>query len=194
MDKTECNEITQTVFDYSAIDTDITIYLKQCAQETRKLLKRTTEDIIKIGQNLLEAKKRLPHGQYVPWLKSEFGISQSTAWRFTQIAQGKDIKKKSFTVNDLVEQISAPGPDAETVVETVVQRSHEHEGIIYRPEKEIQPFEVELMNWDEGKLNPHSAEGLTEKRISRKVAKNRGGVRKCHKKWSIKRNDWIIWE
>jgi len=42
--------------------------------------------------------------------------------------------------------------------------------------------------------NPHSAEGLTEKRISRKVAKKGGGVRKCHKKWSIKRNDWIIWE
>jgi len=41
--------------------------------------------------------------------------------------------------------------------------------------------------------NPHSAEGLTEKRNSRKVAKNSGGVQKCPKKWSIKRNDWIIW-
>jgi hypothetical protein len=41
-------------------------------------------------------------------------------------------------------------------------------------------------------VNPHSAEGLTEKRNSRKVAKKGGGARKCHKKWSIKRTDWII--
>ena len=57
-----------------------------------------------------------------------------------------------------------------------------------RPNPEERMMRAELLCY------PHSAEGLTEKRISRKVAKNRGGVRKCHKKWSIKRKDWIIWE
>jgi len=101
--------IEQTaLFDYANIDTDTTDYLKQNAQETRVLLKRTAEDIIKIGKNLLEAKARLPHGQFIPWVKAELGISQSTAWRFMQVAQGKEIKGKSFIVNDLFKQITAP--------------------------------------------------------------------------------------
>lgn len=141
-------EVMQTVFDYDTLDTETTTYLKQSAQETRVLLKRTAEDIIKIGQNLLEAKKRLPHGQYISWVQTELGISQPTAWRFMQAVQGKEIKKKSFTVNDLVEQISAPSPE----VETAIQRSHQHAGITYRPEKEAYPFEVEIMDWDEGEL------------------------------------------
>ena len=37
--------------------------------------------------------------------------------------------------------------------------------------------------------NPHSAEGLTEKRISSKVRKNAEGVKQCHRKWSTKRKD-----
>lgn len=100
--------VQPVLFDYGDMDIDTTTYLQQNAQETRTLLKRTTEDIIKIGENLMEAKARLPHGQFIPWVKTELGISQSTAWRFMQTAQGKEIKAKSFTVNDLMEQISAP--------------------------------------------------------------------------------------
>ena len=40
---------------------------------------------------------------------------------------------------------------------------------------------------------PHSAEGLTEKRISSKVRKN-AEEQKCHRKQSTKQKDWIIWE
>jgi len=105
------DEVVQaSLFNYSSIDAETTAYLKQNAQETRTLLKRTTEDIIRIGQNLMEAKARLPHGQFTPWVKAELGISQPTAWRFMQVARGKEIKK-SFTVNDLMAQISAPGED-----------------------------------------------------------------------------------
>jgi hypothetical protein len=39
-------ELTQMTFDYSTLDIETTSYLKQNAQETRILLKRTTEDII----------------------------------------------------------------------------------------------------------------------------------------------------
>lgn len=99
------------LFDYSAIDTETTSYLKQNAQETRGLLTRSSEDILKIGRNLLDAKERLPHGEFIPWVKAELGISQSTSWRFMQAAQGKEVKKKSFTVNDLMEQLSAPTED-----------------------------------------------------------------------------------
>ncbi len=90
------NEVSQ-VF-YSDMDADTTAYLKQKAEETRGLLKRTSEDVIQIGKNLMDAKARLTHGQFIPWVKAELGISQPTAWRFMQVAQGK-----SFTANDLID-------------------------------------------------------------------------------------------
>jgi Protein of unknown function (DUF3102) len=106
------NAVSQPLlFNYSEMDSDTTIYLQQNAQETRGLLKRTSEDIIQIGKNLLEAKARIPHGQFIPWAKAELGISQSTSWRFMQAAQGKEIKGKSFTVNDMMAQICAPAED-----------------------------------------------------------------------------------
>ena len=59
---------------------------------------------------------------------------------------------------------------------------------------EAQRESLVLGNANTTVLNPHSAEGLTEKRISSKVTKKRGGVKQCHRKWSTKRKDWIIWE
>jgi hypothetical protein len=93
MDRTELTtEVVQpSLFNYSGIDSETVTYLQQNAQETSGLLKRTSEDMIQIGKNLLEAKARLPHGQFIPWVKAELGISQSTSWRFMQLAQGKDI-------------------------------------------------------------------------------------------------------
>ena len=80
--------------------TRIQLPIKQNAHETRGLLKRTSDDIIQIGQNLLDAKGKLPKGQFIPWVKTELGISQPTAWRFMQVAQGKAIK--SFNMNELI--------------------------------------------------------------------------------------------
>jgi hypothetical protein len=88
------------LYDYSQLDTETAFSLQAKASRTRSLLKRTSEDILEIGKLLLEAKAQLPHGQYLPWIKAELGISQSTAWRFTQAALGKPAKV--FKVNDLL--------------------------------------------------------------------------------------------
>ena len=40
-----------------------------------------------IGQRLIEAKARLPHGKFLPWIESEFGMSSSAADRFIQVAR-----------------------------------------------------------------------------------------------------------
>lgn len=110
MNSEQDTAIQSLLFNYGDIDVDATVYLKQNAEETRGLLKRTSEDMARIGKNLMDAKARLPHGQFIPWVKAELGMSQSTAWRFMQIAQGKSIKK-SFTVNDLMEELPAPTPE-----------------------------------------------------------------------------------
>jgi hypothetical protein len=91
-----------SLYDYSQFNTETAASLQARASRTRSLLKRTSDDIIEIGKLLLEAKAQLPHGQYLPWIRAELGISQSTAWRFTQAAQGKPLK--IFKANDLLAQ------------------------------------------------------------------------------------------
>ena len=46
---------------------------------------RACSDLIEVGQLLSEAKKRLPHGQWVPWLKRELELSDSAAWKLIQV-------------------------------------------------------------------------------------------------------------
>ena len=59
--------------------------LRQHAEEIRSLAKRTVEDIIKIGRLLTDARKRMPHGGWLPWLEREFGWSADTATNFMNV-------------------------------------------------------------------------------------------------------------
>ena len=61
--------------------------LEHLAAEIRILSRRAMQDIIEIGQRLVEAKKRVPHGEWGEWLASKVNFSQVTAWRFMQCAE-----------------------------------------------------------------------------------------------------------
>lgn len=49
-------------------------------------LRRSAEDIIEIGRDLLSVKASLPHGSFLPWIEAEFGMHQTTANRFMHVA------------------------------------------------------------------------------------------------------------
>jgi len=61
-------------------------FCAQQAEAIRVLAKRTTADIIEIGQRLIAANERLSHGMWLPWLAKEFGWSQTTASNFMHVA------------------------------------------------------------------------------------------------------------
>ena len=46
------------------------------------------ESILEIGQRLIEAKSRLPHGEWLPWLSEKVDFSETTAQRFMKVARG----------------------------------------------------------------------------------------------------------
>jgi hypothetical protein len=54
------------------------------------LVRKTGEQIIEIGRELIAVKDALPHGQFGLWLESEFGWSQPTASRFVSVAKAFD--------------------------------------------------------------------------------------------------------
>jgi hypothetical protein len=62
-------------------------------------LKRTAEDIIAIGQDLIAVKSRLGHGKFTPWLDSEFGMTDRHARNFMNVASR--FGSKSEIISDL---------------------------------------------------------------------------------------------
>jgi hypothetical protein len=79
------------LFDYAALDAETRIVVQQRTSEIKTLMRRSAQDIIDIGQKLIEVKARLGHGHFGGWLESEFGWSQDTAGRFINVAQRFDI-------------------------------------------------------------------------------------------------------
>lgn len=51
------------------------------------LMRRTAEDIIRVGTLLNGMKERLGHGNFLRWLSAKFEMSQSTAYNFIAVAE-----------------------------------------------------------------------------------------------------------
>ena len=79
------NEIEAIVFDYSIID---------CNDADKEFLKgkeqsiktRTAQTVIENGRDLLEAKARVGHGNFLKWVEGCFPWSRRTANRMMQVA------------------------------------------------------------------------------------------------------------
>lgn len=89
--------ITSFSFDYSSLDTETAQFVQQQTSEIKGLFRQSIENILRIGQNLLQVKERLPHGQWLTWLEAEFGWTVRTARNYMQAAE----EFKWETVSDL---------------------------------------------------------------------------------------------
>ncbi len=90
------NELAAPPFDYQALDEETRQFVQQKADETHGLLKRTAEHVLRIGQNLRAVREKLPHGQFLPWLAAEFGMSRWTAQHFLHVADKLEDKWRNF--------------------------------------------------------------------------------------------------
>jgi hypothetical protein len=71
----------------------------QHAEAIRKNCKRTVSDTVDTGRRLIEVKRdHCAHGEWLPWLETEFGWTERTAQRFMIVA---DLAAKNDTVSDL---------------------------------------------------------------------------------------------
>jgi N6-adenosine-specific RNA methylase IME4 len=109
-----------SLFDYSALDSDTRAFVQDKAQSIHARLKRTAEDIIAIGLDLIEVKARLAHGQFLPWLQSEFGMTDRHARNFMYVAQrfGNKMEIISDLSVTVLYELAAPSTP-EPVVEMV---------------------------------------------------------------------------
>jgi hypothetical protein len=77
--------------------TQLQLELDACAQRIRDLVNVTRICIIEVGRELILAKDKQDHGDWLPWLKDNFGWHEATARRYMQVAEAF----KSCTVHDM---------------------------------------------------------------------------------------------
>ncbi|NJO97109.1 MAG: DUF3102 domain-containing protein [Pleurocapsa sp. CRU_1_2] len=125
-------------FDYSQLDSETSVFIREQTEEIRGLMRRTAQGIVDIGQKLLDIKEKLGHGNFLNWLKKEFDWSELTAQRFMQVAR----QFKSTNLLDLeiapsaLYILSAPStPDS--MREEILSRAQAGENITYKAAKEI---------------------------------------------------------
>lgn len=113
--------IEQGQFDYAALDVDTRAFVQEKARAIHTRLKRTAEDVIAIGLDLLEVKNKLGHGQFIGWLNSEFDLTRQSAANFMRVAErfGKsECKTVLHLPIRILYELSSPSTP-ETVIDMV---------------------------------------------------------------------------
>lgn len=90
-------------FDYATLDVQTARGVRVSAERIRQLVKRSLDDIVEIGAELISVKQTLPHGLFGPWLDCEFGWKERSARNFMNVAE----RFKSASVADLEVDLTA---------------------------------------------------------------------------------------
>jgi hypothetical protein len=125
-------------FDYAGLAPEIRLLVQNKTSELKSLMRRSTQDIINIGQKLLEVKEQLGHGNFRTWLLAEFEWSIRTAARFMQIAtQFKDANLAHLNIAVSALYLLAEPSTHEQARQQVIELAQEGEKITYALAKEI---------------------------------------------------------
>ena len=90
-----------TVFDYTQLDTETRIVVKQRTLEIRAQIKHSAHAVADIGEKLIDVRSKLLEGNFDAWLRAEFGWTKMTAYRFIRVAE-------QFGSNNLLLDNAAP--------------------------------------------------------------------------------------
>src|ERR1700678_1472142 len=69
--------------------TDISARIRVAHQATSEALKSSIEHALTAGELLIEAKKLVPHGQWLPWLEKHCEMSSRTAQLYMRVAKNR---------------------------------------------------------------------------------------------------------
>jgi paraquat-inducible protein B len=86
-ERQEIEQWTPVGFAYSDLDMETRAFVLEATRAIEADLKRTAEGAIQIGTQLLAVKQRLPHGQFMAWVQSEFGMSRQTCQNFMNVTR-----------------------------------------------------------------------------------------------------------
>ena len=156
-------------FDYSSLDQETLSFVQLRTVEIRKLVKRAAQEVIDIGNYLIEVKEKLDYGYFRAWLEAEFNWSPRTATRFMSVAQkftadsltGLDILPSALYV------LASPSATEEAVNEAM-ERARQGETIAEKTAKEIKAKHKALKEQTESKVQLQNVESLPGSDIENK--------------------------
>jgi hypothetical protein len=132
--------VVESNFNYTPLEPAVAKEVQTAAEHIRETVKRTIEGIIEVGQDLIAVKEALPHGQFGPWLRAEFGWTERTARNFMAVAEA--FGPKTEIISDLqiaptaAYLLAAPSAPDEAR-EAAVERAESGERITAKVAKEI---------------------------------------------------------
>jgi Protein of unknown function (DUF3102) len=125
-------------FEYGILEAETRMVVQQCTNEIKTLMRRTSQDIIDIGEKLTKVKQHLGHGNFINWLKSEFNWSRSAATKFMQVAeQFKFVNFTNLNITASALYLIAAPSIPKKAREEVLERASLGENISYTKAKAI---------------------------------------------------------
>lgn len=106
--------------------------IEDATAEIRRLIRRSSEDILEIGRNLVRVRDLLPKGQFQDWVTSEFSWSLRTAYNFIAVHErlGGFIERGQLaSVSNAALYMLAGGSVPDEVVASITQRVENGERI-----------------------------------------------------------------
>lgn len=121
-------------------------------------MKRTAEDIVEIGLDLIEIKDCLPHGGFLPWIEAEFGMSDRTARRFVDVAKvyGTRLDPVSNLSPKVLYELSAPSTP-EPVRQVIEAKAEQGETVSVKEVQDLKRRMKEQQEADEKRVADISA-------------------------------------
>ncbi len=163
------NELT--LFDYGTLPVNDAMALSAIKERIKIRLKRTAEDIIEIGLDLIEAKRIAGHGGFENWLKAEFEMSLSSATKLMQVGSTFG-DSKSVIITDLkptaLYMLAAPSTP-ESVRTEVIERVENGESINLAEIQRLKKEAADLLAEKETVQNDLIAKTQTADELQRKV-------------------------
>ncbi len=138
MELEKTGESPEQIFNYEELEEETRNFVKTRTAAIKALMKRTAQDIIEIGQELIGVKSRLGHGTFIAWLKMEFGWTRRTANNFIHVAER--FKWENFSHLDFAPSalyLLASPSITEEARDEALSRAESGEAITHRVAKEI---------------------------------------------------------
>lgn len=152
-------------FDYGALAPEKAAAARASAERIRGRMQLAAESIIEVGRELIDQKKALGHGNFLPWIEAEFGMSDETARKWMLAASelgGKFQPGWNLPITALY-ALAAPSTP-EPVREEVLERAAKGEKVTA---KEIEALKAKLKR----------AEGvLADKEAQRAAQESRAAI------------------
>ncbi len=125
-------------FNYDLLETKVAEHVRTSADRIRERVKKTVEDIIDVGNDLLTVKEALPHGQFGPWLKAEFGWSERSAQNFMSVAERfKSAKFADLPIQPSAAYLLAAPAVPDEARQVAIEKAEAGEEITFATAKEI---------------------------------------------------------